>query len=315
ELLAGGVGTVGDGFFHDAGVVALRETGQRGVFFREFFGVSAPDDGDYLAACERRIDEDLARVPGGLVGYGLAPHAPYTCPGAVLAGLAARAERDGLRLSIHVAESPEEDDFFRRRRGPMMARFDRGDRHDLGRSPVAALAARGALGPRTLLVHAVHVDEDDLDLIASSGATVVHCPGSNHHLGVGVAPIVALRARGIPLAIATDSAASRGKLDLFEEMRLAVFAQRAAARNATALDATAALEAATLGGARALGLEDRIGSLEVGKDADLAAVRLDRLRHRPCVDPVFALVFSAQTDDVLGVWVAGRRLHAREREA
>jgi len=174
----------------------------------------------------------------------------------------------------------------------------------------------GLLGPGLIAVHAVHLTDDEVALLARHGASVVHCPSSNLKLASGFAPVAKLAAAGINLSLGSDGAASNNRLDLFEEMRLAALLAKAVARDAEAMPAHAALRAATLGGAAALGLDGRIGSIVPGKAADLAAVRLagpgagpDACPELlPCYDPASHLVYAAGRQHVSDVWVAGRRL-------
>src|SRR5207247_902873 len=148
----------------------------------------------------------------------------------------------------------------------------------------------------------------EIALLARNGASVAHCPSSNLKLASGFAPVAKLQAAGVNLALGSDGAASNNRLDVFEEMRLAALLAKAVAGDAAALPAHAALRAATLGGARALGLETRAGSITAGKAADLAAVRLAGPELEPCYDPVSHLVYAAGREHVTDVWVAGRRL-------
>jgi 5-methylthioadenosine/S-adenosylhomocysteine deaminase len=154
----------------------------------------------------------------------------------------------------------------------------------------------------------VHLDDVEIALLAKHGASVAHCPSSNLKLASGFAPVARMSAAGINVAIGTDGSASNNRLDMFEEMRLAALLAKAVAGDAEAMPAHAALRAATLGGALALGLETRIGSITQGKAADLAAVRLSGPELSPCYDPVSHLVYAAGRHDVSDVWVAGQRL-------
>ena len=183
------------------------------------------------------------------------------------------------------------------------------------RPGIRLLAAAGLLGPHLSAAHCVHVDDEEIALLAEHDVGVAHCPRSNGYLGCGIAPLAELRAAGVDVAIATDSPASTPSLDLFEEMRTAVVAARARARRPDALTAAEALELATLGGARVLGLADEIGSLVAGKRADLTVVALDGSPLSPVEDPVVAVVHGGSPDRVAATLVAGedryRRGHTR----
>jgi 5-methylthioadenosine/S-adenosylhomocysteine deaminase len=154
----------------------------------------------------------------------------------------------------------------------------------------------------------VHLNDAEIALLARHGASVVHCPSSNLKLASGFAPVAKMAAAGINVAIGTDGSASNNRLDMFEEMRLAALLAKAVAGDAEAMPAHAALHAATLGGAAALGLEKRIGSISKGKAADLAAVRLSGPEMSPCYDPVSHLVYAAGRHNVSDVWVEGQHL-------
>jgi 5-methylthioadenosine/S-adenosylhomocysteine deaminase len=162
-------------------------------------------------------------------------------------------------------------------------------------------------------VHAVHLSEQEIALLAQHGASVVHCPSSNLKLASGLAPVPSLLAKGVNVALGTDGAASNNRLDLFQEMRTAALLAKTVADDAQAMPAHAALRAATLAGARALGLEKTIGSIEPGKAADLIALDFSAPELVPCYDVLSHLVYVAGRDNVTHVWVGGRLL-LRERE-
>jgi 5-methylthioadenosine/S-adenosylhomocysteine deaminase len=170
------------------------------------------------------------------------------------------------------------------------------------------LHALGATGPSFIAIHAVHLEPSDIELLALHGGHVVHCPVSNLKLASGLAPIPALLARGVNVALGTDGAASNNRLDIFGEMRLAALLAKATAGDAAVLPAAQALATATIGGARALGLDDAIGSLSPGKYADMIAVDLGSLDATPCYDPISHLVHAVGREAVTDVWVAGRRV-------
>jgi 5-methylthioadenosine/S-adenosylhomocysteine deaminase len=171
--------------------------------------------------------------------------------------------------------------------------------------PVERLRRLGLLGPGLIAVHAVHLEQQEIDLLGSHAASIAHCPSSNLKLASGFAPIEALRRAGANLCLGTDGAASNNRLDLFQEMRTAALLAKAVAGNAQALPAHAALRAATLGGAQALGIDGTAGSIVPGKAADLAAVALRAPELAPCYDPVSHLVYAAGREHVTHVWVSG----------
>lgn len=296
----------------DAGYLAevMAEVGLRGRVDREVFGPDPAGAERALTGLEEKLD---VMWPAGSdrVQIGIAPHAPYTVSRPLFERLAAFAEDRDLPVSIHVAESAAEDAFVRRGSGPFADRLRaRGiEVRATGLSPVRWLAETGILQRPPLLVHCVHVDAEDLRLIAESGASIAHCPLSNAKLGHGLAPLAAFLAAGVPVGLGSDSVASNDRIDLLEEARFATLAQRAHLSDPGFLDPARALRLATLGGARALGLEERVGSLEPGKEADLVAVRLGEPHTTPVGDPVATLIHACRASDVCLTVVAGRVLY------
>jgi cytosine/adenosine deaminase-related metal-dependent hydrolase len=290
----------------DSGVVleAMRERGVRGIMYQEVFSPSA--DPAVVREAAARLAEKLARhdaLETELQQVGVSPHAPYTVSDPLFALVA----RSGRRIAVHIAESDAEHRFVCDGDGPfadaLRARgFSVSPRAS---SPIALLAKLGVLDARPLLIHCVRVSDADIAAIASSGSTVAHCPISNAKLGHGIAPVLEMLDAGIPVGLGSDSMAANNRMHLLEESRAAVLAQRIRGERFDALAASRALELATIGGARALGLADRVGSLEVGKEADLAAFDLAGLAGTADADPAAALVFALGAEPAKFVAVAG----------
>jgi cytosine/adenosine deaminase-related metal-dependent hydrolase len=290
----------------DSGVVleAMRERGVRGIMYQEVFSPSA--DPAIVREAAARLAEKLARhdaLETELQQVGVSPHAPYTVSDPLFALVA----RSGRRIAVHIAESDAEHRFVCDGEGPfadaLRARgFSVSPRAS---SPIALLAKLGVLDARPLLIHCVRVSDADIAAIAASGSTVAHCPISNAKLGHGIAPVLEMLDAGIPVGLGSDSMAANNRMHLLEESRAAVLAQRIRGERFDALAASRALELATLGGARALGLADRVGSLEVGKEADLAAFDLTGLAGTADADPPAALVFALGAEPAKFVAVAG----------
>jgi cytosine/adenosine deaminase-related metal-dependent hydrolase len=215
--------------------------------------------------------------PGAMVRVAVAPCSPFSVSEELLRQSAALARRLGLRLHTHLAETLDEEEYCR-------------ERHGL--SPVEYLDKLGWLGPDVWLAHAVHVAPKETGRLGATGTGVAHCPSSNARLGAGTAPIRSYLDAGVPVGLGVDGAASQESGRMVEELRQALYAARAA-HGPKALTAREALAAATIGGARCLGRADEIGSLEVGKLADLALWRLDGIGHAGIADPVAALVFGS----------------------
>ena len=265
----------------DSGVVleAMRERGVRGIMYQEVFSPSANPDAVREAAS--RLAAQLARHDAfetELQHVGVSPHAPYTVSDPLFALVA----RSGRRIAVHIAESDAEQRFVCEGEGPFAdAHRARGfPVAPRATSPIALLEKLGVLDAHPLLIHCVRVSDSDIAAIAASGSTVAHCPISNAKLGHGIAPVLEMLDAGIAVGLGSDSMAANNRMHLLEESRAAVLAQRVRAGTPNALPASRALELATLGGARALALSDRVGSLEVGKEADLAAFDLTRARRQ-----------------------------------
>ena len=296
ECLRTGITTLADASFTGAAATACADLGLRAVVHLEVFG----DDPD--AALER-FGTQRETVAGALserVRLGISPHAPYSTSGEVYAACAGL----GLPLATHLAESEAEQEWLLHGTGAM-AEAEGIPIAPARETGVRLLAGRGLLGPGVLAAHCVHVDMEEIALLAEHDVAVAHCPRSNAILGCGAAPLAELLAAGVRVGLGTDSPASTPSFDLFEEMRAAVYTARVRARRPDALSASAALELATLGSARALGLDDEIGSLVAGKRADLTVVSLAGSPFLPWEDPTTAVVFGGSPDRVLLTLVDG----------
>lgn len=291
EMLRGGVTCFSEMyFFPEAAGRAALAAGMRaalGIIALEFPTAYAADANDYIAKGLAARDE-LREEP--LLSFCMAPHAPYTVSDKTFTKVVTIAEELDLPIHTHLHETRAEIE-------------DSMSQHKV--RPLERLGALGVLGPRLIAAHAVHVTDEEIDALARHGASVAHCPSSNLKLASGFAPVAAMMARGVNVGIGTDGAASNNRLDLLEEMRMAALLAKAVANDAQAMPAHQALAAATLHGARALGLEAAIGSLVPGKLADLCAVSFEEPELFPCYDPLSHLVYAAGRAQVSHVWVAG----------
>jgi 5-methylthioadenosine/S-adenosylhomocysteine deaminase len=292
EMLRGGVTTFNDMYFYpDAAAEAARQIGMRavlGIVVIEFPTSYAADADDYLAK-GLAVRDSLINDP--LLSFCLAPHAPYTVADKTFEKIATLAGQLEIPVHVHLHETRHEIEESLQQHGVR---------------PVERLRRLGLLGPQLIAVHGVHLEAGEIDLLAHEGCHLAHCPSSNLKLGSGIPPMSAVQARGLNFGLGTDGAASNNRLDLFHEMRHAALLAKGASQNAETLDAHATLHAATLGGARALGLDGKIGSLLPGKVADLCAVRLDEWLIQPCFDPASHLVYVAGREQVSHTWVAGK---------
>lgn len=290
QLLAAGTGAVGDILTTPGALAPLLASPLYGRIFFETIGL---DEERFVPALESALAS--ARSLACPLSGGLSPHSTYTVSDRHLK----RAVSAALPLAIHCAESSEESLFLGSGRGPIATELYAAAGWPLlepapGLSPVAWLAAQGALGPQTLLIHGVQVDAEDAAIIAASGATVVLCPRSNARLGVGTAPIGLYKKAGVPLALGTDSRASNGSLSLWEEIAFArsVYPELAPAE---------LLAIATCGGARALGLEQEMGALTIGSGANLQVLTAANL---PPTAGLLSWLCGAE-HQVIALWLGG----------
>jgi 5-methylthioadenosine/S-adenosylhomocysteine deaminase len=297
ECLASGITTVGDASFSGAAAQACDELGLRGIVYLEVFGRGTEQLETRFVANRERIDSHLSER----VRLGISPHAPYTCS----AELYAAAAGLGLPIATHLAESEAEQEWMRSGSGSWEPFVDILPPPP-GETGVRHLARHGVLGPGLVAAHCVKVDAEEIDLLRRHDVAVVHCPRSNALLGCGIAPLRALLDAGLRVGLGTDSPASTPSFDMFEELRTAVYAARAREERADALGTAEALELATLGSARALGLDDEIGSLAPGKRADLAVLSLAGSPYHPWEDPAAAVVLGGSPERVLLTMTDGR---------
>jgi 5-methylthioadenosine/S-adenosylhomocysteine deaminase len=220
-------------------------------------------------------------------------HSPYTCSAETLQKAKYAAAAKGLLLQIHVAETQAERDQILTTQKA---------------TPLQYLDRIGILGPDTLLVHAVWTNDEDIDTIAKHDAKVSHNPSSNMKLASGVAPVIDFVNAGITVGIGTDGCASNNNLDLFQEMDIMAKLHKVKTQNPIAMDAKTAIKMATIDGARAIGIADNIGSIEIGKAADLIIVDIDKPHLVPMYHPASHIVYTAKGSDVRDVMVAGKWL-------
>jgi 5-methylthioadenosine/S-adenosylhomocysteine deaminase len=296
EMLRGGVTCCNDMYFHpDAAARAYDTAGMRAMLGMPVLDFPTPYAADADAYLQNGLAARDAWSRSPRLTFALAPHAPYTVGDDTWRKVVMYAAQLDLPIQTHLAETRAEVDEARAKDGA---------------GPLVRLARLGATGPGFIAIHAVHLDDGDIDLLATHGCHVVHCPASNMKLASGIARVVDLRRRGVNVALGTDGAASNNRQDVLGEMRLASLLAKVSTGDAAALPARDALHMATLGGARALGLDGRIGSLAAGKDADLVAIDLAGVAQQPVYDPVSHLLNAVDRADVSHVWVAGTPLVA-----
>jgi len=314
EAARAGITCLGDSSsFAVQSMRALKEIGLRSIVYQESFGPDASVAAENVARLHDQISEMLA-LQTAEVRAGVSPHAPYTVSGPQLEMISRLAIDESLPLMMHAAESEAERSFMTEGTGPFADGLQkRGiEWRAPGVSTIQYLRRHGVLDTRPLLAHCINVDEADLERIKAERAGVAHCPKSNAKLGHGRAPFRQFIKAGINVGLGSDSVASNNTCDILEEARFATLLTRFD-RDADSINAEQALYAATLGGARAMGLDDRIGSLEEGKQADLAIIGLGKAHQDPVSSPIDALIFSSSGRDVVLTVVAGKEIYREKR--
>ncbi|HRE18957.1 MAG TPA: TRZ/ATZ family hydrolase [Rhodocyclaceae bacterium] len=292
EMLKGGITCFNDMYFYpQSAAEAAIKAHMRvviGITTMEFANNYAADADDYLnkglAARDQYLDHPL-------ISFALAPHAPYTVSDATFERIATLSQHLDLPIHCHIHETQTEIE-------DSLTRF--------GMRPLERLRRLGLLGPNLIAVHGVHLQPDEIQLLAAHSSSIAHCPSSNLKLASGIPPIASALAAGINIGLGSDGAASNNRLDIFTEMRLAALLAKGISGDPAALPAHQALRMATLNGAKALGMENNIGSLTAGKQADLCAIDFSSLPMQPCFDPLSHLVYAGDRSLVSHVWVGGR---------
>jgi len=299
EMIQSGTTTFADMYYFEEEIArATKAAGLRGVLGETIIGFPVAD-AKTPADALKRTEAFMREFAGDdLITAVPAPHSPYTVDEPTLRAIRELADRYKVPILIHLAETEDEVNIIR-------------EKH--GMSPTAWLDSLGFLRPNVVAAHCVWLTDDDIAIMKRAGAAVSHNPESNMKLASGVAPVPKYLAAGITVGLGTDGAASNNDLDMFGAMRQTAFLHKLASRDPRAVPATAVLEMATIGGARALGLDKRVGSLEAGKRADLIVVAMNGARQTPMYNPVSHLVYVARGDDVRTTVVNGKVL-MRDRQ-
>ena len=298
EMLRGGTTCVNENyFFPDVQAATYKRHGFRarvGLPVIDFPTAWAASDDEYFDKADEVHDQWR---DDALIATAFAPHAPYTVNDANFERVRMLADQLDIPVHLHLHETAQEVEQSL-------------EKH--GQRPIARLDRLGLVNERLIAIHMTQLTEAEIHLCAERGVSVVHCPESNLKLASGFCPACALERAGVTLAVGTDGCASNNDLDMFSETRTAALLAKAVARDAAALDAFSALRAATLGGAKAIGFDDRVGSIEPGKEADLVCVDLSALETQPLHHVVSQLIYATGRQQVSDVWIAGRaRLRQR----
>ena len=291
EMLKSGVTTFNDMYFYpESASRAIKQSGIRaniGLLVMDYSSNYAHDGEDYLMKGLEARDGWRDEV---LITSSLAPHAPYSVSDKILSQVLTYANQLNLTIHMHVHETEDEIKLSLK---------------EYQLRPIERLNRLGILSPQFMAVHTVYLNDEDLTILSKESVSVVHCPTSNLKLGSGIADIAGLQKHNINVCIGTDGSASNNKQDILHDMQLAALLTKGITKNPAILDAGKSLEMATINGAKALGLEDCIGSIERGKYADLTAFNMDHLSTLPIYDPMSHLVYAASRDEVSHVWVNG----------
>lgn len=296
EMIRGGTTTINDMYFYHGAVArASMASGMRafvGCSILEFptnYGANADD---YIS---KGLAERQQFLGEELVTFTLAPHAPYTVSDDTFRKVVTLAEQEDMLIHCHIHETADEVD------GSLKEHHQR---------PLARLKGLGMLSPRLIAAHMVHLTEEEIAVVAQHGVNIAHNPASNMKLASGIAPIKALLNAGVNVGIGTDGAASNNKLDMLGDTRLAALLAKVNALDPTTVPAATAIRMATLNGAKALNIDDKVGSVKVGKQADLIALDLSAVETAPTFDPISHVVYAAGREQVSHAWVNGQLLMA-----
>lgn len=291
EMLAGGITCFNDMYFYpQATAEATLQAGMRvqlGLVVLEFPTNYANSADDYIEKGLNHRDEWRGQ---SLLSASFAPHAPYTVADTTFEKIVTYAEQLGLGIHTHLHETQDEIEQSLKQ---------------YGLTPIERLSQLGVLGPNLTAAHGVHMKNEEVEQLRAHGCSLAHCVSSNLKLASGMAPIQKMLNAGVNVGLGTDGAASNNRQDMFTEMRTAALMAKGLSGDVASIPAWQALEMATINGAKALGLEGQIGSIETGKLADLAAVKLSDIETSPCFDPLSHLVYVAGREHVSHVWVEG----------
>jgi 5-methylthioadenosine/S-adenosylhomocysteine deaminase len=294
EMFRGGTTCFNDMyFFPDATIEACLESGMRtsiGITVIEIETAWARDAGDYI---DKGLELREKYLGEPLISFTFSPHAPYTVSDATLRRIAGLSGELEIPVHMHLLETEWE----------IKQSFQQHDRH-----PLTRLEQQGLLNSRLQAVHMTQLSAEDIDKVARRGVQIVHCPQSNLKLASGFCPLATLQEAGVNVALGTDGAASNNDLDLLSEAQTAALLAKGVSGDARAASAFDVIEMLTINGARVLGLENRVGSIEPGKQADLCALDLHAPETQPLHHVLSQLVYAASSRQVSDVWVAGRRV-------
>lgn len=315
EAIRAGITTIGDITNSGASLRAAVKAGLRGCVFLEVSGMDHRQTGKIMEGMAKRFESWWSVAKNSHISLGVSPYSVYnSCP-LLLKEVANFSRENNVLFAIHLAGSPEEYDFVKYGSGPLAHQYRQlmgwGEFlwQPTGVSPVRYVENWQVLGPNVVVIHCVQVSEEDIDILKRYGVRIVHCPRTSSKLGMGITPLWEFLKRGFWAGLGTDSPASNYTNDFFDEMRVSLLLQRGLAARVESLTAEKFVEMATLGGARVLGIDDKVGSLEAGKKADIIAVDISEAHEALGRDPYALLVYWANQENVVMTMVNGKILY------
>ena len=319
EVIQSGITTVADISNKNAGLDSLLTAGLRGRIYYEITGMDRDQIQNIISRSHENVVKWQELTDGTIVDIGLSPYSPYTVAPLLYQATGKWARDEGLAVCTHLAGSREEYDFIKYGSSLLAGRYrELMGWQDLlwqptGVSPVKYLEQWDVFDSDIMVIHSVHVDRNDLEILEKYDVAIAHCPKCNAKLGMGIAPLNNISRRNLRLGLGTDSPASSNTMDIFDEMRIALMLQRGSTESAEGSSADYFVELATIGGAQALRMDNLIGSLEIGKKADIIAVDLSYSHQPVTYDPYSALVYSANQEDVTMTMINGRIVYENDK--
>ncbi|MCK4778498.1 MAG: amidohydrolase family protein [Actinomycetia bacterium] len=318
EAIQSGITCIGDITMTGASLRAAKRANLRGVIFFEISEMDSSKTVKTMEKAEQGIREWQEEVKGTNLQIGISPYSVYNVAPTLFQAVSKFAQKKDLLLGLHLAGSKDEYDFVKYGAGPLAIEYRKKSGWEdvlwqpMGVSPVKYVENWDVFDSNVLAVHCIQVNEQDIDVLKRYDVRIVHCPKCSAKLGMGIAPLLSFINRGLAVGIGTDSPASNNTMDLFDEMRIGLLLQRGMVGTVEQTSAESFLEMATLGGAKALRLDDKIGSLEKGKEADIISVDISKSHQVPLQSPYSALVYTSNQENILMTMVKGEILYLNQ---
>jgi 5-methylthioadenosine/S-adenosylhomocysteine deaminase len=318
EAIQSGITCIGDITSTGASLGAAKKASLRGIIFYEISEMDSSKKTKTIEKAERGIREWQNEVKGSNLEIGISPYSVYNVAPPIFKAVSKFAQKNDLLLGLHLAGSKDEYNFVKYGAGPLAIEYRKKSGWEnvlwqpMGVSPVKYVENWDVFDSKVLAVHCIQVNERDIDVLKRYDVRVVHCPKCSSKLGMGIAPLSKFLNRGLAVGIGTDSPASNNTMDLFDEMRIGLLLHRGLIGGIDYISAKSFLEMATIGGAKALRLDDKIGSLEKGKEADIISVDISKSHQVPLQNPYSTLVYTANQENILMTMVGGEILYLNQ---